>query len=268
LLPLLSELIPPALLRLRASLSRRAGMYGNYATWQDAARDSDGYDSGVILERVRRALGEVRDGRAPFERDGCTFDRIHHSHPLLAALLYGAALRNSTLDVLDFGGSLGSSYFQCRPFLAPLARVRWNVVEQPAFSDVGRREFQTDQLRFPSDLEAALADEPRVLLLLSVLQFLPDPASVVKQLRTRAYDVIVVDRTPMWNHPTRITVQHVPAEIYGKAIRYPARIFSRDELVSLFAGYELASEFDTSDGPVWSGGQTGWHGGFIFTRSA
>lgn len=267
MLPPLSELIPPAIWRLRASLSRRHGMYGNYATWQDAARDSDGYDSGVILDRVRRSLAEVRDGRAAFERDGCTFDRIHHSHPLLAALLYGAALRNNTLDVLDFGGSLGSSYFQCRKFLAPVSRVRWTVVEQPAFSEVGRREFQTDQLRF-SDLQTALAEGPRVLLLLSVLQFLPDPAAIVAELRTCDYDAIVVDRTPMWRHPTRITVQHVPAEIYGTPVRYPARIFSRDELVDLFDGYELASEFETADGPVWSGTQTGWHGGFIFTRSA
>lgn len=267
MLPPLSELIPPALWRLRASLSRRHGMFGNYATWQDAARESDGYDSSVILERVRHALAEVRDGRAAFERDGCTFDRVHHSHPLLAGLLYAAARRNNTLDVLDVGGSLGSSYFQCRKFLAPISRVRWTVVEQPAFTDVGRKEFANEQLRF-SDLETALAEQPRVLLLLSVLQFLPDPAAIMKQLRTRDFDVIIVDRTPMWRHPTRITVQHVPAEIYGSPVRYPARIFSRDELVDLFAGYDVASEFETSDGPVWSGGHTGWHGGFIFARSA
>jgi putative methyltransferase (TIGR04325 family) len=171
------------------------------------------------------------------------------------------------LDVLDFGGSLGSSYFQCKRFLQPLARVRWNIVEQASFVAVGRAELETEELRFFADIDACLAaHQPRVLVLASVLQFLPEPDAIVRRLLTHPFDVVVIDRTPMWHAASRITIQHVPEEIYGRAIKYPARIFNRDELVAPFAAYELLSEFETDDGPIWCGGHTGWHGGFLFVR--
>jgi putative methyltransferase (TIGR04325 family) len=266
-MPHLAELIPPVLRRWRSAILRRQGMFGNYASWGEAARDADGYDAGAILSRVKSSLAQVRDGKVAFERDGVTFDRVHHSYPLLSALMYGAALRDRRLDVLDFGGSLGSSYFQCRRFLAPLASVRWNVVEQPSFVEAGRGEFQTDELKFFPDPDSCFRESaPNVLLLLSVLQFLAEPEEIVAKLLAHPFDVVVIDRTPMWRAPTRITVQHVPAEIYGAPIRYPARILNRDAVRSWFSAFELAGEFESDDGPIWSGGETGWHGGFIFLR--
>ncbi len=266
-MPRLAELIPPVVHRLRAALLKRQGMYGNFASWDEAARHGDGYGDATILDRVRSATLAVRDGKAAFERDGVLFDRVHYSHPLLAGLLYGAALHGNALDVLDFGGSLGSSYFQCKRFFAPLARVRWSVVEQGNFVAAGRDELETEELRFFADIDACLAAQrPHVLVLASVLQFLPDPLAILRRLLAHPFDVVIVDRTPMWNAPTRITVQHVPAEIYGRPIRYPARILNRDELVGHFSSFELVSEFETDDGPIWSGAETGWHGGFIAMR--
>jgi putative methyltransferase (TIGR04325 family) len=266
-MPRLAELLPPALLRWRSAILRRHGMFGDYATWTEATRHADGYGAAPVLARVRTSLAQVRDGKAEFERDGVLFDRVQHSYPLLAGLLYAAAARGGALDVLDFGGSLGSSYFQCRRFLRPLARVRWNIIEQPSFVAAGRAEFETSELRFYPDVESCFAEQaPTVLLLLSVLQFLPDPAALVGKLLAHSFDVVVVDRTPMWRAPTRITVQHVPSEIYGVPVKYPARIFNRDELASWFPGFELAGEHESDDGPIWSGGHTGWHGGFVFLR--
>lgn len=264
-MPRLAELIPPVIGRWRSAILRRQGMFGSYASWTEAARHADGYDDTVILERVRQSLGRVRDGKAVYERDGVLFDRVHHSYPLLAGLLHAAACRSNQLDVLDFGGSLGSSYFQCRRYLSPLARVSWNVVEQAGFVAVGRAEFESEVLHFFADIDACLATHrPNVLVLASVLQFLPDPAAIVAKLLATRFDAIVVDRTPMWHDPTRITVQHVPAEIYGRPIRYPARIFNRDQLVDMFSAYELGGEFTTNDGPVITSKDTGWHGGFVF----
>ena len=46
---------------------------------------------------------------------------------------------NHVVNILDFGGSLGSSYFQNRKLLEGIP-VEWNVVEQANFVDYGRRE--------------------------------------------------------------------------------------------------------------------------------
>src|SRR5205823_2837625 len=100
----------------------------------------------------------------------------------LAALLR-ASVRKGSLSVLDFGGALGSSYFQCRKFLSPLRHLRWSVVEQAAQVACGRADFSNDELVFYESVEACLKQEtPDLLVLSSVLQYLPDPHKTLSEL--------------------------------------------------------------------------------------
>ena len=69
-------------------------------------------DNLTVEPGENRALIKVKNGDAVFERDSVIFDKIHYSFPLLSALSLTALNHNSTLNVLDFGGSLGSAYFQ------------------------------------------------------------------------------------------------------------------------------------------------------------
>ena len=82
-----------------------------------------------------------------FERDGVVFDQPDYNFPLLACLLRVATESGNRLRVLDFGGSLGSTYFQCRPFLGGVSELRWTVVEQPQFVECGRREFEDGEVQ-------------------------------------------------------------------------------------------------------------------------
>jgi putative methyltransferase (TIGR04325 family) len=268
----LAELIPPLLVRWYLRMKGDSGFFGDYPTWQDAAKQADGYDAGAILARVRDSLGKVRDGTAAYERDGVIFDRIEHAYPLLASLLRVAAMEEGRLDVLDFGGSLGSTYFQCRRFLSPVQSLQWSILEQKAFVAVGRAEFQNDQLRFYADLASCLSERsPNVLILSSVLQFLPDVSATVAGLLQHPFRAVIIDRTPMWlapDPPDRITVQRVPRQIYGVPIRYPARILQRDKLLALFTPrYVVEAEFDALDGEFDANGTRGRHGGFLLMDS-
>src|SRR3546814_11444165 len=56
------------------------------------------------------------------------------------------------LDVIDFGGSLGSTYRQCRPLLDAVQHLQWHVVAQPHFVEAGRQEVETDELHFWNDI--------------------------------------------------------------------------------------------------------------------
>jgi len=89
----------------------------------------------------------------------------------------GAAARNvGVLNVLDFGGSLGSSYFQNRELLKILPTIRWNVVEQAHYVKAGQTYIQDEQLRFyPSIHECLAENKVNAILLSSVLQYLSDP---------------------------------------------------------------------------------------------
>src|SRR5712691_3342391 len=114
-------LAPPLLMKGYRFLRDRNGnnvygLSGDYAAWEDAVHASTGYDSEVILEKTRTALLQVKNGQAVYERDSVVFDEVQYAWPLLAGLLWIATRSGGKLDVLDFGGSLGSTYFQNRAF--------------------------------------------------------------------------------------------------------------------------------------------------------
>ena len=126
------ELLPPVLLRLlRQAYGGAIHFEGDFATWEDARAHCTGYDNDEILAKVLAASLKVKAGEAAFERDSVLFDEIEYVWPVLTGLMWAAARSGGSLNVLDFGGALGSSYFQSKNFLQSLPDLRWNVVEQP-----------------------------------------------------------------------------------------------------------------------------------------
>src|SRR5262245_23422888 len=131
-------LAPPVLVRgLRAlkqtfsdDHSFEISFNGNYKSWADAIRNSDGYGGAHIFNRVRESTAKVRDGIAAAERDGFAFAAPQWNFPLNACLSRIALGNGGDLTVLDFGGSLGGTFFQCRDFFAGTLNLNWNIVEQ------------------------------------------------------------------------------------------------------------------------------------------
>lgn len=261
--------LPPSLLEhLKPLLGRGIYFSGNYADWGAASARASGYDSGLILERVKQALLKVKSGEAVFERDSVLFDEIQYSFPVLAGVLRAAAEDGNRLSVLDFGGSLGSSYFQCREFLAALKGLQWCVVEQPHFVCCGQKHFETGQLRFFHTIAECIAQAaPNVALLSSVLQYVPEPYDVLRELMNTDIRYIVIDRTPFSELDNdRITVQHVPPSIYPAS--YPCRIFGRRPFLGRFhRGYEVVAQFDSNDGSATAGGLEFTFGGVILRKA-
>ena len=242
---------------------------GDYVSWKEALRASDGYDAGVILEKTRAAALKVKQGEAAYERDSVLFDQVEHSFPLLAGLLRAAVGHGGRLSVLDFGGALGSTYFQCRGFLKPLPRLEWCIVEQPAHVACGKQDFESGELHFYSSVEECLAaHRPDVLLLSAVLHYLPKPYDTLRALVQWGIPSIIIDCTPLLaGDRDRLTVQHVPATIY--AASYPAWFLSQTKLtgVILAAGYRLLADFEAAKLPS-PPGEKACCKGFIFEKKS
>lgn len=266
--PALRDLLPPLLLRtLRRTRQRGAEALratGDYPTWGAALQDSTGYDTPVILERTRAALAQVRDGHAAYERDAVLFREPDHALPLLAGLLRAAAENGNALSVVDFGGALGSSYFQCRDFLAPLDRLRWSVVEQPGHVTCGRAEFANDQLQFYETIDECLREQTaNVLLLSGVVHYLPAPYAFLEEVLQHAFQYVIIDRTPfMRDDRDRLTVEHVPEWLYPAS--YPAWFLSETRFLLAFeAKYEQLVRFTAIDTLQPEGGEADFRG-FLF----
>jgi putative methyltransferase (TIGR04325 family) len=237
-------------LRKKRSASRY-GWSGNYPDWQAAAAHTGGYDQANILERVRAATRAVNAGKAVFERDSVLFDAPHYNWPLLAAINWVAARNGGRLRVLDFGGALGSTWFQNRIFFDHLDTA-WTVVEQPHFVAAGRAEFSGNGLEFAASIDEAVTHgKVDLFLASSVLQYLEDPAGVLAELRRHRFDFALFDRTAVTTRQhSRITIQRVPESIY--AASYPARFLCHNDFLGMLeTDYRLVTEwpamFDKTD---------------------
>jgi putative methyltransferase (TIGR04325 family) len=242
--------LPPEALRiLRHSLGFGIRFSGEFASWDAASARASGYDAPEILTKVAEATRTVKNGAAAFERDSVLFSESHYPYPLIAGLLRAAAKHDGRLSVVDFGGALGSSYYQCRDFLADLPEVKWCVVEQAQFVRTGREEFSDGILSFADSIEEACAAvAPNVIIFSSVLQYLPDPWSILRQAGSANVHSIIIDRTPVISggHDV-ISLQAVPSRISSSC--YPIRLFTRGSLLDpLSKRYSLLSEFDAVDG--------------------
>ncbi len=221
------------------------GWKGNYATWADAQKQTTGYDDDLILNKVKHALLKVKSGEAVYERDSVLFDEIQYSWPLLSALMWIAAQEKGALRLIDFGGSLGSSYFQNKLFLDTLEEVKWNIVEQEKFVQCGKSNFEEKRLRFYSTIEECLESEKiDALISSSTIQYIEQPYDLINRFLTNQFKYIVFDLIPVWDKPNRITVQTVPPAIYEAS--YPCHILNERDFLTLFEpSYTLISAFNT-----------------------
>jgi putative methyltransferase (TIGR04325 family) len=245
---ILRELTPPILWRsarrfLGPATTHRA-FEGPFPSWADAVAGADSWDSPIILERTLAAALQVRDGAAAFEQDGIPHDTISYSPTILAFLLLAKA-RYSRLEVIDFGGGLGSNYFQNLRLLRSLSNTprRWNIVERNDMTKLGAEHFQTDELRFGASLATAL-HAGAVLLFSGSLQYVAKPFDLLKEAISST-DIIALDRVIVSPIATdAVFIQHPNPLTYGRAT-YPVWCFSKDALIDWFVarGFVLVDHF-------------------------
>jgi len=248
---LIKMIIPPIIVSTYRACNNNRWFTGNYPSWDAALQDCTGYETDSILNKVKESLLKIKDGRAIYERDSILFNKIQFSFPLLCGLLRVAVENNGNLNVLDFGGSLGSSYYQNKEFLSGVKNLRWSIVEQEKFVKVGKEFFEDDILHFYFTIEECLANEKTdVIILSSVIQYIERPHELLSEIVSKKVKYIIIDRTPFFeNHPDQLTVQKVPAEIYNAS--YPAWFFNEQIFLKSFEDcYSLIVNVDSFES--WS----------------
>jgi putative methyltransferase (TIGR04325 family) len=247
---LVKSLTPPLLWGFARQLMHPSVRFsGQPRDWAQAVTMSNGYSTQAVIDRVSEATRSILAGHPGYERDSVLLNDGAYPYQILTALLRGATLNGGRLSVIDFGGSLGSTYRLCAPFLEGLSAIQWQIIEQAPFVELGQREFCTDQLGFFSSIDELPQPIARpVILLSSVLQYLERPWEILGQLLQHDACQLAVDRTPMSSSPEdRLCIQHVPKTIYEAS--YPCWILSRQRLNNELAQrWNLLAEFASADG--------------------
>lgn len=239
------------------------GWSGDYTSWQHAQKSCVGYNADNILQKVRDATLMVKNGEAVYERDSVIFNTIEYSYPLLAALLWVAAKNEGKLNVIDFGGSLGSTYFQNKRFLDSLKEVQWNIVEQANYVKCGQELIQDKTLKFYHTIEEVISKfKTDILVISGTIQYIEDPYSLIQRLIPCNMPYIIVDNTPFnFENRDRLTVQKVPPSIYSAS--YPCWFLNYKKVIQAFnTKYNIVTEH-LNDAIIELGGKRIRYKGFL-----
>ena len=157
------------------------------------------------------------------------------------------AKKNDSLSVVDFGGSLGTTYFQNKYVLDQIKNVSWSIIEQGNFVECGKKYFQDKRLKFYENFEQCLKKErPNILVLSSVLPYLEKPYKFIEDVLNKGFEYILIDRTPFVQCKDRLTVQRVNPKIYKAS--YPCWFFDEKKMMKILSRkYRLISEFSGVD---------------------
>ena len=232
---MIKEFLPPFLRKLLLRLGFGGNRFAHgLSSWEAASKKSLGYDSLQITNQLVEATRKVRDGEFAYERDGVLFQKTQYSWPLLASLL-STPREGQILRVLDWGGSLGSTYRQNRQVLECAGiELEWTVVEQPHLVSIGEYEFADGALRFASNLEGFKNGDFDVVLFASSICYVPDAEAVLSSVTALAPKRIIFDRTPeATGQDDLYGVQQVGSKIYKAS--YPIRSFGRGKIERMLA---------------------------------
>lgn len=249
-----SPFIPPIIPHLfRKIFAKQIQWVGEFETWNKASCRARGYDPNIYLDKLIETVNIVKNDSSKCERDSVLFDKIDYPYPLLSNLFaITSHCQAKSLYILDFGGSLGSLYFQNRNFLQMLPTYTWNILEQNEIIKAGKENFQTKELLFHSNFDEALShvkiQDTKILILSSVLQYLENPYQILNLLLTTFdFDGIIIDRTPFSKDGKHhIVLQKIPQKIYKT--QYPCHLFSKQELLNSIVGgggYQLLDSFES-----------------------
>ncbi len=246
---IIKQILPHALQVLKYYFPIKYGWFGNYKNWDVLFQSTTGYSNRKILEKARKALLHVLNGSYCYERDTVLFDYPDYRFPILSGLLLVMAQSNRKLNLIDFGGSFGSTFFQHRFFFNTLHEIRWHIVEQKDFVISGKSLLENNILRFNLSIEECIEDNKQInaILFSSVLQYLNTPYEFMERILQYNFKFILIDRTPfVLKGPDRLTKQIVHPSIYRAS--YPCWFFSKKKFLNFFMNsYELITEFNALD---------------------
>ena len=242
---LLKQFIPQIVHTLRW-YSFKYGWKGDYDNFETANRHAEGYNAQEILERIKETTRKVVNNEVVYERDGIIYETPKMNFSMLTSLLWVASKNDKRLTVLDFGGSLGTTYNSKKKYLDAIPNLQWCIVEQPNYVEAGRKEFENDQLHFYYSIEECLQyHKPDIIIISGVIQYIEKTYELLDQMRMSGVKYLYID-TIAFNDEDRdrITIQNVPPEFYGIPASYTCWFYSKPTFFNYMKkNYNLLFEF-------------------------
>ena len=187
-------------------------------------------------------MERVLSKKAKFERDSYLFYSEKYDEILLSVLNKIKKKIKKKIKLCDFGGSLGSLYFQHKSLFSSNF-IDWNIVEQKHFVKYAKNKIRIKNLYFYDNLNFLLKKKINAVLFSSSLQYLEYPYQILDKIIKKKIPNIIIHRSPFTESNEIIKIQHVPKYIYDAS--YPIRILNINKICNKLknAGYKINSKF-------------------------
>jgi putative methyltransferase (TIGR04325 family) len=183
------DFIPPIVERF--TRRRMPSVLKQYPTYGAALAESDTYEApdiiDVVVKKTEIFRRQLANGSVP---------TIARRQTIQNLFVISYIQPGRPLDVLEFGGACGASYFELTHLLP--GRIRsWHVVETSAMTARAREAFQDPRLSFHDNLAEPIAEmKTRDLVIAQgVIQYTPEPLDKVDELLALNFDHVYVTRT-------------------------------------------------------------------------
>ena len=248
--------------------NKKIYFYKTFDNWEDAKKISSGYDDKNILKKVVYATNLLLSGKAVYERDGVILKQNEFFGETVSIILRASIENQNECKVIDFGGSLGSTYYNNRCFFKKIKKLNWTVVEQKNFVKVGNKSFSNNILNFCETFDEAIKDSkrPNVIILSGSIQYMQNPYKLLKKIIETKADYLIINRTPfIIKGKSKITIQKIPKTIIHSS--YPIWLFNEIEFKTNFKKkYEEVVTFDSLEGILGFGKLKAHYKGIIYKR--
>ena len=195
--------------------------------WKIALESSSSYQSQLIFDKVINCYEEIKNKNCEFyERDGLILDTKPNESDLIEFLKINLSKKKDTLEVLDFGGSLGSRFFSNYNFIKDNT-IHWNIIEQEQFVNYGKKNLEKKNLSFFYDLSDCIKKKKIDCIIFSgSLQYFENYFDLLNKINETSIKYIFIDYLPLSNYKqNKIFVQNIPKKIVYSS--YPIHILSK-----------------------------------------
>ncbi len=211
-------------------LKRNIRIYGNYKSFEEALKNSQGYSDELILKKKINSFLSVLKGHAAYEQDTLLFFKENYDNDLLDYLNDIQKKIQRNLIVLDFGGSFGTLYF--KNYKKFNHTYDWNIIEQENIVNYINENNFNLKINFFKNLND-LKKTPDVVIFSGSIQYLPNPYEILEQLIKKNITNFLFLKTSFhYGKDNIFSIQKVPKNIYQAT--YPITIFSYVKFIDFF----------------------------------
>lgn len=154
--------------------------------------------------------------------------------------------QNKKINLIEFGGSLGSKYLNFKKLISNNAKeLHWSIVEQNNYVNIGKKSIQNRELKFLNNINDAIYNKLNNILIFSnSLQYYKNPYEILNQaLNSANIKYILFESLPLTKKVDHILLQ----KHYDTDICYSINILNSTNLINFFKKRFIVKKIQKSE---------------------